>query len=390
MYEQDSLTRKMHLSCCTLRLLGLKLARERNMSTALFLGNISMFLSSMATVYEHFGINLVKISRLLSPEQLPFKTSIGGDLESLYKTILSLGNDFRNSAECYRNTIVASLQKTLATNGNELDIAIKRYKEMKQRSAEARKAALANYSTVMSAVKAAEMEIQAWASNVKRQQKDEFSKGRKENDKAVEINETDLPWEKSLKVIGKNENETESTIRLIQKLKIVQACKTEYAASVERENDCVNLSQEREVLALSKAEKAEKDQTNFYTNTVLTNVFPKEKGEAKLDALRASFTTTDSERSFGIEMKKTSELFSTLNLFKQQSTPYEEGMGVMDAETLGLPSQLGIQRDNVKSCFTARGNRIKVSEIIVKFFEESMSLSSKSSLKIRSYITNQR
>ena len=38
---------------------------------------------------------------------------------------------------------------------------------------------------------------------------------------------------------------------------------------------------------------------------------------------------------------------------------YEEGMGVMDAETLGLPEALGTQRDKIKSSFSSRENRME-------------------------------
>jgi len=62
----------------------------------------------------------------------------------------------------------------------------------------------------------------------------------------------------------------------------------------------------------------------------------------------------------------------------------------MDAETLGLPEDLGIQRDKIKSCFSARADRIKVTEIVLKLFEEITNVTAKFSFRMRSQITNQR
>mmetsp|Transcript_111844 Transcript_111844/g.228999 ORF Transcript_111844/g.228999 Transcript_111844/m.228999 type:complete len:915 (+) Transcript_111844:1197-3941(+) len=65
-------------------------------------------------------------------------------------------------------------------------------------------------------------------------------------------------------------------------------------------------------------------------------------------------------------------------------------MGIMDAETLGLPDTLGHQRDKIKTAFSARENRIKITEVVLKLFEEIADVTSKLSLRMRSQITNQR
>jgi len=371
--------------------LGLQLAVERNISTSLFLGNISTFLSNMASIYEQLGMNLVKISCFVSPHQLPFKTSIDDDFRSLYEIILSLSDDFRNSAECYRSTIAASLQKLLATNGNERDMAIKRYREARQATADARKAALSNYSKTTKSVKAVEKDIQAWFLTLQQNQRDMSIDETKGTEATLEFLETDLPWEKSLKRIGKNEGEIDSTNLLIKKLKLVQACDQQYIISVEKENNCVTSSQEKEALALKEAQNMEEDQIHFFVGVILAKVFPKVESTEDLSAARPSFTRTvsDEDRSFSNE-KKRIELLSSLNLFKTQNTPYEEGMGVMNAGALGLPEDLGIQRDNIKSSFSLRENRIKVTGIILKLFEEITTITTKSSFKMRSQITSQR
>jgi hypothetical protein len=372
--------------------LGLQLAVERNKNTAQFLGNISVFLSSVATLYEQLGIYLIKTSQSIHPQQLSsFKISIDDDFQSLYESILHLSSGFRNSAVCYRNTIVSSLQKTLTDNGKVTGAFINQYREVKQASLEARKLALMNYSKCTNAVKAAEMEIQIWVSNIQQKKNDSGIVGEESEEQGeIQISDTDLPWEKSLKVLGKKENEIESTLRLIQKLKVVQLCEARYVESVSKENELVKVVEEAEVLALGKTQQMERELLNSFVSVILGKVFPKDN-----NAEFVSVTPTGIQRSGDVDKpsmegieKKGIDLLA--NLFKQQSVPYEEGMGVMDAETLGLPESVGIKRDKVKSSFSTRGNRIKVTEIVIKLFEEIADVTLKSSSRMRSQIVNQR
>jgi len=363
------------------------MAVERNISTTLFLGSVSVFLKSTATLYEQLGVSLVKMAQFVHPEQLPPKTLITDELQSIYEVILSLGSDFRSSAEWYRTSVIKPLKSILSTTGTERDLAVKRYRETKQASIEARKLARANYSGITNATKAAEAEIKEWYSKL--EQKEGNQEKNKKIGAAIEVTEKDLPWERSLKHIGKKENVEEATLRLIQKLKLVQSCRIRYIDSVKKENDYVTLSQENESHALSKTQKAEEDQMNFFIKNILSQVFPENAGS--LPTVRTSVTTSDTERLFVADIEKKSiEILSNLNLFKQQSIPYEPGMGVMDAETLGLPEALGVSRDKIKSSLSARENRIEVTEIIIKLFEEIAGTTSKSSVRLLSQIANQR
>ena len=369
------------------------MAVERSVSTALFLGNVSLFLSSTATIYEQLGINLIKMAQFERPQQqLSRETLLNDDLQSLYEDILSLGSGFRGSAAWYRTSLIAPLKKMLFTNGTERDSATKRYKEQRRASVEARKLALASYSRTTKVTKNAESEIQRWFSTLQQKRTQVMKEEHNETEETVDAAaDLDLPWEKALKRIGKKENAEEATMRLIQRLKLVQTCRMKYNESVEKENICVRLSQEKESLALSKAQKSEEDQLNFFVEDILSQVYPKDENARKLPVVRANVAMSDSDRPYaeGFE-KKGIELLSTLKLFKQQSVPYEEGMGVMDAETLGLPEELGIQRDKIKSSFSARENRIEVTEIVIKLFEEISGVTSKLSLRMLSQITNQR
>jgi len=379
------------LCCLFINISGLQLVVERSRNTVLFLGNISVFLSGVATIYEQLGIYLIKTSQTIRPQQLSsFKTPIDDDFQSLYESILHLSSGFRNSAICYRNTIISSLQKTLTDNGKVTGAFINQYREVKQASLEARKLALMNYSKCTNAVKAAEMEIQLWVSNMQQKKNDGIVSEESKEQGEIEISDTDFPWVKSLKLLGEKENKIESTLRLIQKLKVVQLCETRYVESVSKENELVKVVEEAEVLALGKTQQMERELLNSFVSVILGKVFPKDNNAEYVSVNPTGIRRNgDVDKPFteGIE-KKGKDLLA--NLFKQQSVPYEEGMGVMDAETLGLPESVGIKRDKVKSSFSTRGNRIKVTEIVIKLFEEIANVTFKSSSRMRSQIVNQR
>ena len=364
---------------------------ERSVATSLFLGNVLVFFTNTGALYEQMGMNLTKMAQFIHPQQMPREISIKDDFDALYEDLLSLGGGFRSLGKFYRSSIVAPLKKILSTNGSQRDATLKQYKQRKQASVEARKLALVNYSKLTNATKTAEDEIQEWYSTLQGKEIQETDEEGEDIEGAVGFVERELPWEKSLKLIGKKKNEEDATIRLIRNLKLVQSCKINYNINVEEENDCVLLSQESESLALSTTQKAEEDQINFLVKDILTQVFPQNKNGQKLPVAHTSIATSDADRPFaeGIE-KKGIELLSGLNLFKQQSLSYEEGMGVMDAETLGLPESLGTQRDKIKSSFSARETRIEVTDIIIKLFEEINGATSKSSLRMLSLISNQR
>jgi len=370
--------------------MGLQLGVERSVATAIFLGNVSVFFTNTAALYEQLGMNLVKMAQYINPEQMPRGIPMNDDFQALYDDLLLLGRGFRSLGKFYRSSIIAPLKKILSRNGGQRDAAVKQYKDRKLASISARKLALVNLSKLTNATQSAEDEIRSWYSLVQGKASETEEESKETEGAAADVDK-DFPWVKALKLIGKTKKEEDATIRLIMKLKLVETCRTQYSENIQEENNCVLLSQESESLALSTAQKAEEDQLNFLVKDIFSQVFPQDKNGENVPLSRNSMTMNDSDRTNqeGLE-KKGIELLSTLKLFKQPSLSYEEGMGVMDAETLGLPESLGMQRDKIRSSFSARENRIEVTEIILKLFEEISTVTSKSSLRMLSLISNQR
>lgn len=48
----------------------------------------------------------------------------------------------------------------------------------------------------------------------------------------------------------------------------------------------------------------------------------------------------------------------------------DEGVGIMEADTLGLPEEVGSLRDEVRACLAARASRTQSIKALVGFFEE--------------------
>lgn len=69
--------------------------------------------------------------------------------------------------------------------------------------------------------------------------------------------------------------------------------------------------------------------------------------------------------------KKPKDFFK--NLLKAQSQDNDEGLGVMEADTLGLPEVVGSLRDEMKSCVAARALRGQVARILAISLEEMAS-----------------
>ena len=370
--------------------IGLQLAVEKNVATSIFLGNVLVFFTNTGALYEQLGMNLIKMTQFVHPQQIPPGISIQDDFATLYKDLLALGGGFRSLGKFYRLSIVAPLKKMLSKNNSQRGAVLKQYRERKQSSVEVRKLALANYSKLKDATKTAEDEVRTWYSRIQRKEAQEIDGDSKEMEAMnAGIVESDSSWEKALKLIGKKKGEYDATILLIKRLKLIQSSRTQYKKYIDEENSFVILSQESEALALNTTQKAEEDQMNFFVKDILSQVFPADKNLANLRVSQTNIGSHDTDKTLAETFEE--KLFSGMKLFKQgPSMSYEEGMGVMDAETLGLPEELGAQRDKIKSSFSSRENRMEVTEIIIKLFEEINGLTSKSSQRMLNQVSHQR
>jgi hypothetical protein len=324
--------------------------------------------------------NLVKIAQSIRPGRMSFdeKSSVlQDDFAMLYENIKCFGHGFRALAQYFRSSIVTLVRTTLTETSRAVEAANGRYLRVRQECFQSRQLAIALHAKYENAIEAAEAEIQIWMKDCDGDKSEE--EGR-END--VEVPHVGISsWEKALLRLGRYNRE--GTFRLIESLKDVQSSEVEYAEAVHKENKYVDLAQEMEEVALEKVQETEQERLLLVARGVVEKVF---QGEISMEVMNlVTPTNHKSEASFaeGFE-KKGKDFLAGLNagLFKQQSLLYEPGMGLMEAETLGLPSEVGELRDKVKATFSRHEMRIKATETLLKFLEEFSELTTQSSADI--------
>ncbi|KAG7355765.1 protein of unknown function DUF4782 containing protein [Nitzschia inconspicua] len=359
--------------------LGLKLAMQRSNSTELFCREIANFLNGIATLYEQYGVNLVKIAQSVCPGRLPFDEKslvLQEDFAMLYENIKAFGDAFRSLAQYFRSSITASIRTTLAETSKTVEAANDRYQRVRQDCFQSRQSANALHTKYQNALQAAEDEIQLWL-----KKRNAGTPQVECDDNGIEMPDVDYPWEKVLHRFGKSNRE--GTLSLIQRLKDVKSCEADYVDAVTKENQKVDLSQEMESVALQKLQETEQDRLLLFALSVVDKVFHAEIDMERLKSATPLNANTEASFAEGFE-KKSKDILAGLNagLFKQQSLPYEPGMGVMEAETMGLPTEVGELRDKVKAAFSNHEIRIKATQTLLKLLEDIGELTSQSSAEV--------
>jgi hypothetical protein len=311
-------------------------------------------LADIATVYENFGMIIL---RALPAANLPEHESS----KDCYEAGRKFAMGARRLAVFYRTRLISPMQESLTANRNYMESSNQRYVASRVDSYEARRNALTARTKYIWSVRDVEATFLVWQEaqkKVTQKSSDEFA-----------TTCDDLPWEVTLKRLGKSVPEV--TDRLIQQLKNVGKCQKHYIDLVERENKAVAHSQEVEILALQEFQKVEQVRINLLLNSLVNAIFNTEK--ELLENVHLSPHVIDIEEaedesvSIALE-KKGKDLLA--NLFQKPTLSYEEGMGRMDADTLGLPEELGSLRDTVKSKISAGESRIKATQKIAEFLDE--------------------
>jgi hypothetical protein len=345
----------------------LHLATERSKKIAVFERRIGQFVWDVASLYETFGRSVLKATQLIEPKIIALPAQYDGNAENFCEEIRSFAIGFRRTAGFYRTKLHKPLQSSLQENRLSIDTSNQRYVRSRNDCCQARKNALEARKLYIKAVEDSEKAVVAWAIAKKEGEGKDVEKQVSGDD--------DLPWERTLNRLGSDL--PRATKRLIESLRNVQTCKITYAKLVEEENKEVSEAQEVELEALKTFQKVELARIKSFLESFVKPLCDvqshhTERVQITHDAMSngSSAAGDDEFNAFAAEIeKKGKDLIA--NIFnKQQNVPYEEGMGVMDAETLGLPNELGVIRDTVKSNVAAGESATKSLQILGTFLED--------------------
>lgn len=213
-----------------------------------------------------------------------------------------------------------------------------------------------------------------------------------------ETEQTIAEWKEEKNEDGPDPGAITPPKRVYLKLQDVRGEQTQYTKMVKIENDCVMHCQRLEVMALESMQKLEEDRIFIFSNSLIKFL------SAEKEALeRVVFSMTKSRTVDHVEKKLSDNVVSEkkakssafANLLKSTSSglpnPFivDEGSGLMDVETLGLPEDIGKLRDQVRSQLATRASRVEAGREFVRSLESMASASEKLSSAIMKSICNE-
>lgn len=312
----------------------------------------SMLLSDIGGLYESFAEAVLKTSLQANASSSPIHKT----LVSVNRSRVSFAKQLQGYAICLRGSVARPLHSTMASLGDTAPSIYQRYAATRVSCATARQAALQMRAKYVKAVKETEVAIRDL-----REAKQNGGSSTHEND---DINTAttqssssgDCPWEVKLRKYGAKHGL--ATDRLITLLKEVQSFEAQYKKLVKQENHAVLQAQAMEVMALEAAQKLEEDRLQFFVES-MNRMLTAEKGALDNMVLSAEQEVTEEvTQAPSAQDKKPNDFFK--KILKKDSQEYEEGIGLMEVATLGLPEEVGSLRDEVRSCIAERTSRGQV------------------------------
>lgn len=342
---------------------GLMVATDRAKKLSQSGRRCAMLLSDIATLEDNFAQSVLKSSLQASVSSSPIAKTIVG----VNRSRVSFGKQLQGLAICVRGSVARPLHSTMTSLGDTTPSIYERYAATRVSCYTARQAAIRARIKYVKAVKEAEAAIrdvrQAKRNGAASQSVNVASESPQTDST---ISESQSPWEVKLrKYAARNGVSTDPLIAL---LKDVQTLEAEYIKLVKEENNAVLQAQSMEIMALEAVQKLEEERLQFFVES-MNRMLTAEKGALDNMVLSAEQESTDEvprESSPTVE-KKPNDFFK--KILKKDSQD-EEGVGLMEAATLGLPEEVGSLRDEVKSCITARLSRGQVARGLSSLLEE--------------------
>ena len=299
--------------------------------------------------------------------------------KAVHRSLQSFAMQMQGLAICLRGSVARPLHASLQSMGETAPSIFYRYSSSRQMCATARQAALKMKQKYIKAVRDTEVAIQSLkeAINKDKAQCDDVALNRTTDSEAQS---THTPYEKGILRFGRKHGLQEHADNLIQLLNEVQSLEAQYTLLVKEENKCVSQAGTLEMMGLESIQHLEQERVNFFTESISRSV-QAEKGAFDKIVLSALPDVTDglvfSKATTSQEEKKKPDFF--MNLLNPVITQPEDDVGIMEADSLGLPEDIGRLHDDVRAAIRATESRGHVVKAIASLLEDmaiaSMSLS---------------
>jgi hypothetical protein len=164
---------------------------------------------------------------------------------------------------------------------------------------------------------------------------------------------------------GKN-NDGSMPVALKSMCEDLQQQKLRYSKFIEWEKAATDQCREMEKIALESLQLLEDHRMHFTTSVLALGVqLFRQTAQEIIHSVKKDIV----ESIAGAEERRDIDEHIRRRSSSSNSSRYEEGLGVMDAETLGLPEEIGILRDTFRSRVADRAARVQHFRVLAAFIE---------------------
>lgn len=371
MFVARNFNRRTHFCCNpTFCLSALQLTAARSQKLSRCGQKCAALLFELSNYHDTFATELQKYCQVFIQSGSPINQSpVGGLAHATHKSLVSFAKQVQGLAICIKGSVARPWKGYMITVGELAPNIYQGYASARKKASQARQAVLTARAKCVTSSQEAETAIQEFLDFKMSQTLSDDLKDKEPMSNRSESKIDD--WETSLKDFGLKYNVVALTDRVVNRVKEVLSFEAQYKELVDKEKQAIEYVQTMEVMALEALSKLEEERIQNFTETV-SRTLQAEKGaldkmilSLQEDKVESSLVSPDRRK----KQQQQQDFFASL-LTQRPSGQYEEGMGVMDADTLGLPQEVGKLRDEVRSRLEARSSRMQAMRTLASFFEE--------------------
>jgi hypothetical protein len=371
------------IRCSSFHGAGLQLAVSRAKQTTRCSRRCVALLLDVTTLWEQYAQAIFKAGQSLQPMTTASSSTCSTQQTqlptlSVQESTLSWSREWIKLAHSVRETITKQWKAILGTHTDAITIVWAAYTASRTASETARQRALVARNKYYKAVDDAEAAVREWK---EKQSLTDTATAEAATDD--ESNTTTPP------AVSENASTDDAPpVRVTYKLKQVQRHLAKYQQKVAAENSAVQQCHRLEGMALESMQNVEEDRVLIFVNALRkTLTSEREALNEMVFSLKDDADEKGSSETLVSEKKGGRKTSNFANLMRETSSRFDtESSGVMDAETLGLPEEVGKLRDQVRVQITARGTRVQVVRGLATFLENVSTVSAKLGTSLKQLI----